>query len=63
MTFEAYWQRLVDANPALGKDGIDIRLKPPELKRLLKKAYHMGRSDGPPDFDVPDVFRKIFGTL
>jgi hypothetical protein len=58
--FEDYWEKIVSANPALGRGDSRITLSSVSFKRELRKAFEAGK-----DFDIDkdsfgDLFRGIF---
>lgn len=43
--FDAHWQRLLAANPALANPACRMTLSPVELRRLLARAWAGGGTD------------------
>lgn len=76
MTFNAYWKRLIDANPALADGENRMRISVAAFRLALSRAYEAGSAgameeaadelrggddDNQPNISMPDFLRDLFG--
>lgn len=57
MTFDHYWQSLVDKTPQLANGENRLRISTHELKRHLRKAFEAGAAKEENPF--PEIFERM----
>lgn len=60
MTFEQYWQRLVEKNPSLSKEDTRMVLTVGSFKRSTRKAFEVGMAGTNVGTTNPDWMERIF---
>lgn len=60
-TFEDYWERIVEANPALARGDSRITLSAVSFKRELRKAFEANRPAESSNDYIDDFLKGLFG--